>query len=105
MRSNYNTSSSKFKRIHLSNSFSKIYKQKVNSQSWGSVYCVCLNWRRHGLNIDMGLSGMIEKGFVKVSIVEDNSNKILGVVSRIDIITGKLKEAFTSGKEECSSSN
>ena len=53
----------------------------------------------------MGLSGMIEKGFVKVSIVEDNSNKILGVVSRIDIITGKLKEAFTSGKEECSSSN
>ncbi|WP_148687078.1 HPP family protein [Candidatus Nitrosocosmicus hydrocola] len=48
---------------------------------------------------------MIEKGFVMVPIVEDNSNKILGVVSRIDIITEKLKEAFTSGKEEYSSRN
>jgi CBS domain-containing protein len=39
---------------------------------------------------------MIEKGIAMVPVVEDSSNKIIGVVSRADIITGKLKEAFTS---------
>jgi len=39
---------------------------------------------------------MIEKGIAMVPVVQDSSNKIIGVVARIDIITGKLEEAFTS---------
>lgn len=43
---------------------------------------------------------MIEKGIAMVPVVQDSSNKIIGVVARIDIITGKLEEAFTSWKEK-----
>lgn len=44
---------------------------------------------------------MVEKGFVMVPVVEDNSNnKIIGVVSRLDIITGKLKEGIASAAGE-----
>ena len=43
---------------------------------------------------------MIEKGIAMVPVVQDSSNKIIGVVSRVDIITGKLKETFTSWKEK-----
>ena len=39
---------------------------------------------------------MIEKGIAMVPVVQDSNNKIIGVVSRVDIITGKLKETFTS---------
>lgn len=39
---------------------------------------------------------MIEKGVVMVPVVEDNANKIIGVISRSDIITEKLKEGLTS---------
>ena len=39
---------------------------------------------------------MIEKGIAMMPVVQDSSNKIIGVVSRVDIITGKLKETFTS---------
>ena len=39
---------------------------------------------------------MIEKGIAMVPVVQDSSNNIIGVVSRVDIITGKLKETFTS---------
>ena len=35
---------------------------------------------------------MIEKGIVMVPFVEDNTNEILGIVSRLDIIAEKLKE-------------
>jgi CBS domain-containing protein len=35
---------------------------------------------------------MIEKEIVMVPVVADNTNKIIGVVSRLDIITEKLKE-------------
>ena len=35
---------------------------------------------------------MIKKEIVMVPVVEDNSNKIIGVVSRLDVITEKLKE-------------
>ena len=38
---------------------------------------------------------MIEKGIIMVPVVEDNTNKILGIVSRLDIITEKLKEEMT----------
>jgi len=37
---------------------------------------------------------MIEKEIVLVPVVEDNTNKIIGVVARLDIITEKLKEGF-----------
>ena len=35
---------------------------------------------------------MIEKEIIMVPVVDDNTNKIIGVVTRIDIITEKLKE-------------
>ena len=35
---------------------------------------------------------MIKKEIVMVPVVEDNTNKIIGVVSRLDVITEKLKE-------------
>jgi predicted transcriptional regulator len=38
---------------------------------------------------------MIEKGIIMVPVVEDNTNKILGIVTRLDIITEKLKEELT----------
>ena len=38
---------------------------------------------------------MIKKEIVMVPVVEDNSNKIIGVVSRLDIITEKLKEGLS----------
>jgi len=37
---------------------------------------------------------MIEKGVVMVPVVGDNTSKIIGVVSRSDIITEKLKEGL-----------
>ena len=38
---------------------------------------------------------MIEKEIIMVPVVDDNTNKIIGVVTRIDIITEKLKEDLT----------
>ena len=38
---------------------------------------------------------MIKKEIVMVPVVEDNTNKIIGVVSRLDVITEKLKEGLT----------
>jgi CBS domain-containing protein len=37
---------------------------------------------------------MIKKEIVMVPVVEDNTNKIIGVVSRLDVITEKLKEGL-----------
>ena len=38
---------------------------------------------------------MIEKEIIMVPVVDDNTNKIIGVVTRIDIMTEKLKEDLT----------
>ena len=38
---------------------------------------------------------MIEKGIIMVPVVECNTNRILGIVTRLDIITEKLKEEMT----------
>ncbi len=38
---------------------------------------------------------MITKEIVMVPVVEDNTNKIIGVVARLDVITEKLKEDLT----------
>ena len=38
---------------------------------------------------------MIKKEIVMVPVVEDNTNKIIGVVSRLDVITEKLKEGLS----------
>jgi CBS domain-containing protein len=38
---------------------------------------------------------MIKKEIVMVPVVEDNTDKIIGVVARLDIITEKLKEGLT----------
>src|SRR6476469_7539934 len=38
---------------------------------------------------------MNEKEIIMVPVVDDNTNKIIGVVTRIDIITEKLKEDLT----------
>ena len=46
-------------------------------------------------DIDEIIDIMIEKGIIMVPVVEDNTNKILGIVSRLDIITEKLKEEMT----------
>lgn len=48
---------------------------------------------------------MIEKGIVMVPVVEDNSNKIIGVVSRLDVITGKLKEELLQQEKRKNSGN
>jgi CBS domain-containing protein len=48
---------------------------------------------------------MIEKGIVMVPVIEDNSNKIIGVVSRLDIITGKLKEELLQQEKRKNSGN
>jgi CBS domain-containing protein len=37
---------------------------------------------------------MIEKEIVMVPVVENNTNRIIGIVARLDIITEKLKEAL-----------
>jgi CBS domain-containing protein len=37
---------------------------------------------------------MIKKEIVMVPVVEDNTNKIIGVESRLDVITEKLKEGL-----------
>ncbi len=46
-------------------------------------------------SIDEIIDIMIEKGIIMVPVVEDNTNKILGIVTRLDIITEKLKEELT----------
>jgi CBS domain-containing protein len=46
-------------------------------------------------SIDKIIDIMIEKGIIMVPVVEDNTNKILGIVTRLDIITEKLKEELT----------
>lgn len=46
-------------------------------------------------DIDEIIDIMIEKGIIMVPVVEHNTNKILGIVSRLDIITEKLKEEMT----------
>ena len=38
---------------------------------------------------------MIEKEIIMVPVVDDNTNKIIDVVTRIDIMTEKLKEDST----------
>jgi predicted transcriptional regulator len=38
---------------------------------------------------------MIKKEIVMVPVVEDDANKIIGVVARLDVITEKLKEELT----------
>ena len=38
---------------------------------------------------------MIEKEIIMVPVVDDNTNKIIDVVTRIDIMTEKLKEDLT----------
>ena len=45
--------------------------------------------------IDDIIDIMIKKEIVMVPVVEDNVNKIIGVVARLDIITEKLKEGLT----------
>ncbi len=45
--------------------------------------------------IDEIIDIMIEKEIIMVPVVENNSNKILGIVTRLDIITEKLKEELT----------
>jgi len=44
--------------------------------------------------IDNIIDIMIEKEIVLVPVVEYNTNKIIGVVARLDIITEKFKEKF-----------
>ena len=46
-------------------------------------------------SIDKIIDIMIEKGIIMVPVVEDHTNKILGIVTRLDIITEKLKEELT----------
>jgi predicted transcriptional regulator len=46
-------------------------------------------------DLDEIIDIMIEKGIIMVPVVEHNTNKILGIVSRLDIITEKLKEEMT----------
>jgi CBS domain-containing protein len=44
---------------------------------------------------------MVEKEIVLVPVVEDNNNKLIGVVARLDILREKLNEGFiTIGKRE-----
>ena len=50
-------------------------------------------------SIDKIIDIMIEKGIIMVPVVEDNTNKILGIVTRLDIITEKLKEEMTPQKD------
>ncbi len=38
---------------------------------------------------------MIEKDIVMVPIVENNTNRIIGIVTRLDVITEKLREALS----------
>ena len=44
------------------------------------------------INIYEIIDIMIEKEVVMVPVVDDNTNKIIDVVTRIDIMTEKLKE-------------
>jgi CBS domain-containing protein len=37
---------------------------------------------------------MVEKEIVLVPVVEDNNNKLIGVVARLDILREKLNEGF-----------
>jgi predicted transcriptional regulator len=46
-------------------------------------------------SIDDIIDIIIKKEIVMVPVVEDNSNKIIGVVTRLDVITEKLKEGLT----------
>jgi predicted transcriptional regulator len=39
---------------------------------------------------------MIRRDIIMVPVVEDNTNRIIGVVARLDIITEKLKEGLTT---------
>jgi CBS domain-containing protein len=44
---------------------------------------------------------MVEKEIVLVPVVEDNNNKLIGVVARLDILREKLNEGFiTIGKRD-----
>jgi len=44
---------------------------------------------------------LVEKEIVLVPVVEDNNNKLIGVVARLDILREKLNEGFiTIGKRE-----
>ena len=45
--------------------------------------------------IDDIIDIIIKKEIVMVPVVEDNSNKIIGVVTRLDVMTEKLKEGLT----------
>jgi len=45
--------------------------------------------------IDDIIDIIIKKEIVMVPVVEDNTNKIIGVVTRLDVITEKLKEGLT----------
>jgi CBS domain-containing protein len=38
---------------------------------------------------------MIEKDIVMVPVVENNTNRIMGIVTRLDVITEKLREALS----------
>ncbi len=38
---------------------------------------------------------MIKKEIIMIPVVEDNTDKIIGVVARLDVITEKLKEGLT----------
>ena len=46
-------------------------------------------------SIDDIIDIIIKKEIVMVPVVEDNTNKIIGVVTRLDVITEKLKEGLT----------
>ena len=49
-------------------------------------------------SIDDIIDIIIKKEIVMVPVVEDNTNKIIGVVTRLDVITEKLKEGLTPQK-------
>jgi CBS domain-containing protein len=46
-------------------------------------------------SIDDIIDIIIKKEIVMVPVVEDDTNKIIGIVTRLDIITEKLKEGLT----------
>jgi predicted transcriptional regulator len=46
-------------------------------------------------SIDDIIDIIIKKEIVMVPVVEDNTNKIIGIVTRLDVITEKLKEGLT----------
>jgi CBS domain-containing protein len=76
-------------------------KKKLNTMLARDIMTTNPSVVKKDTSIEEIIRIVVEKEIVLVPVVEDNNNKLIGVVARLDILREKLNEGFiTIGKRE-----